>query len=163
MPLLPIPAWTRKGSQVSLNDLKWTMQSGRYLIFGVVQQRFKPPFNSCYNRGKQELKAITLSLAWLTLITKAYRTAMLHLKLNLHVKVPNEKFRASPDIKARKQTDAISASNKDKHQITSRARHSHPQTALHHTWYKQITKKTWNYKENYQAAVSSIILLEFFS
>ena len=63
---------------------------------------FKPTFNSCYNRGKQGLKTISLSLAWLTPITKAYRTAMLHLKLNPQVKAPNEKFGASPAIKARK-------------------------------------------------------------
>ena len=35
-------------------------------------------------------------------LTKAYRTAMLHLKHNTRVKSPNEKFRASPVIKARK-------------------------------------------------------------
>ena len=33
-----------------------------------------------------------MSLACLTPIAKAYRTAMLHLKLNSHVKAPNEKL-----------------------------------------------------------------------
>ena len=82
MPSLLVPAWTRKGSQVSLNDLNL------HLIPATIAE-------SKDKNNHPESGLIDSHY-------KAYRTAMLHLKLNPHVKALNEKFRAPPVIKARK-------------------------------------------------------------
>ena len=71
--------------------------------FRSCAAKIKPPFNSCYSREKQGLKTITLSLHGLIDShdkSLSYRHATP--QAQPHVKAPNEKFRASPDIKAKK-------------------------------------------------------------
>ena len=72
----------QKGSQVSLNDLNLRL--------------IPPTIAEARTKNNHPESGLIDSL------TKAYRIAMLHLKHNTRVKSPNEKFRASPVIKARK-------------------------------------------------------------